>query len=81
MTGRYQPFLLFGAGVMTAKAISRGVPVETTELEFAMRFGGGIDLYATKNVVVSLEVDYVLPVSNLSDLDYVSIGWGFQYRF
>ena len=62
-------------------SVPPGVPRSRTENEFAMRFGGGIDLYATKNVVVSLEADYVLPVSSLSDLDYVSIGWGFQYRF
>jgi len=48
---------------------------------FAMRFGGGIDLYATANVVVSLEADYVLPFGNLNSLDYISIGWGLQYRF
>ncbi len=86
LTGRYQPFLLVGGGVMTAEAKLQspappGVRRSITDTEFAMRFGGGIDFYATKNVVVSLEADYVLPVSSLSDLDYISIGWGFQYRF
>ena len=86
LTGRYQPFLLVGGGVMTAEAKLQspappGAPRSITENDFTMRFGGGIDLYATKNVVVSLEVDYVLPVSSLSDVDYISIGWGFQYRF
>ena len=46
-----------------------------------MRFGGGIDLYATQNVVVSLEADYVLPVGKLEDLNYITVSWGFQYRF
>jgi opacity protein-like surface antigen len=84
LTGRYQPFLLVGGGVMTAEFKFRGdpgSPGSITETEYAMRFGGGVDLYATKNVVVSLEADYVLPVSSLSDLDYISIGVGLQYRF
>ena len=46
-----------------------------------MRFGGGIDLYATKNVVVTVGADYVLPFDDLKDLDYISIGWGIEYRF
>jgi hypothetical protein len=46
-----------------------------------MRFGGGIDLYATKHVVVSAEVDYVLPFGDLENLDYLSFGLGLQYRF
>ena len=88
LTGRYQPFLLVGAGAMTADTKVRE-PVglsftsvrNESENAFAMRFGGGIDLYATQNVVVSLEADYVLPFSNLNDMDYVSISWGVQYRF
>ena len=81
LTGRYQPFLLVGGGVMTAEFKSRGVPGSITLNEFTMRFGGGIDLYATKNVVVTVGADYVLPFDDLKDLDYISIGWGFEYRF
>jgi opacity protein-like surface antigen len=88
LTGRYQPFLLVGAGAMTADTKLRdpvglaftGLDSES-ENAFVMRFGGGIDLYATKNVVVSLDIDYVLPFANLDALDYVTIGWGVQYRF
>ena len=88
LTGRYQPFLLLGAGAMTADVKIRnpvglaftGVDSET-ENAFAMRFGGGIDVYATENAVVSLEVDYVFPFGKLDDLRYVTIGWGVQYRF
>jgi opacity protein-like surface antigen len=86
--GRYQPFLLLGAGVMSAD-ITLQDPVgleftglkSTSENEFAMRFGGGIDLYATEHVVVSLEASYVLPFRSLDALDYISVSWGFQYRF
>jgi opacity protein-like surface antigen len=87
LTGRYQPFLLVGGGVMTADLNLEDnyslFPISRTESEtaFTMRFGGGIDLYATKNAVVSLDATYVLPFGNLDDLDYISVGWGFQYRF
>jgi hypothetical protein len=53
----------------------------STETNFVMRFGGGVDFYATKHVVVSAEIDYVLPFGNLAPLDYLSIGMGIQYRF
>jgi opacity protein-like surface antigen len=86
LTGRYQPFLLLGAGVMTADFETRdtqalGLADSFHQTNFVMRFGGGIDLYATKHVVVSVEADYVLPFGNLDPLDYLSIGLGFQYRF
>ena len=88
LTGRYQPFLLAGAGVMTADIKLQdpvglgftGVKSES-ENEFALRFGAGIDLYATKHVVVSLEADYVLPFGDLDALDYITVSWGLQYRF
>lgn len=86
LTGRYQPFLLVGLGVMTAETkvkdtVGLGFSESDRFTDFAMRFGGGLDLYATENVVISVGADYVLPVGDVEDLDYVSIGWGFQYRF
>jgi opacity protein-like surface antigen len=88
LTGRYQPFLLVGAGAMTADMKLRepiglaftGLHSESDNA-FVMRFGGGIDLYATENVVLSVDADYVLPFGNLDALDYITIGWGIQYRF
>ncbi len=46
-----------------------------------MRLGGGLDFYATKSIVLSLGVDYVLPFGDVEDFDYVSLGWGLEYRF
>ena len=88
LTGRYQPFLLIGAGAMQAKTKLKqpsglaftGLGNES-ENAFALRFGGGIDLYATEHVVVSVDADYVLPFGDLDALDYVTIGWGIEYRF
>lgn len=83
LTGRYQPFVLLGGGIMTADydAKVRGFSDGSRETNFAMRFGGGVDLYATKHVVVSLETDYVIPFGNVGPLDYLSFGLGLQYRF
>jgi opacity protein-like surface antigen len=85
MTGRYQPFLQVGAGVMTAETKLRNLTVSGSEsnrtTEFAMRFGGGLEFYATKHIVLTLDTDYVLPFGDLENLDYVTIGWGLQYRF
>ena len=86
LTGRYQPFLLLGGGAMTAEftiqnQTGMGISGSERVSDFVMRFGGGIDVYATKNIVVSVGADYVLPFADLKDLDYVSIGWGIQYRF
>jgi hypothetical protein len=90
LTGRYQPFVLLGAGVLRSDfekryaARSRGLgPPSGTNVDFVLRFGAGIDLYATKHVVVSAEVDYVLPfyVGDLENLDYLSFSLGLQYRF
>jgi opacity protein-like surface antigen len=82
LTGRAQPFLLIGLGAMHAEledTIGLGISEEDTG--FAARFGGGVDFYATRELVVGMDVSYVLPTGDVEDLDYVSIGIGFQYRF
>ncbi len=82
LTGRFQPFLFAGAGLMQAEVEDTlGLFFSVTNEDFAARFGGGIDIYASEKFVVSLDTSYVLPTGDLEDLDYVSIAWGFQYRF
>lgn len=56
---------------------SSGTGLSRTDLNFAFRFGVGLDFYITKHIVVSAGADYVLPAgSELQDLDYVSFGGG-----
>ena len=89
MTGRIQPFGLIGMGVMRTRFVDfgAGLPApfdqysNVTSSGFAMRFGGGVEFYATRNIVVSLDGSYVLPTGNVQDLDYGSIGFGAQWRF
>ncbi len=88
LTGRTQPFLRAGLGLMKVEYTERdttttpspdGSKQESDETRFAFRVGGGIDYYATKNVVLGVDVDYVLSPS--LDVGYVTIGAGVQYRF
>lgn len=85
LTGRYQPFVLFGMGFLRIETDldnrGAGPDMNWTDADFAMRFGGGIDLYATKNVVVSAQADYLMPFGALDGFDFVTIGLGLQYRF
>ena len=86
LTGRYQPFFLLGLGVMTAKrevrdTLGLGFSESSRFIDVTMRFGGGLDFYATENIVLGLRLDYVLPFVDLDGLNYISFGWGFQYRF
>lgn len=82
MTGRVQPFLLAGLGVMHAKLSELGSSAnEDSSTEFAVRFGGGVDFYTTEHIVVALGIDYVMPTGNLKDYDYIAFNWGLKYRF
>ena len=81
LTGRYQPFVLLGVGFMRMEGKARAVSFRETNVDVAMRFGGGLDIYATKKAVVSVEASYLMPTGKLDDLDYYSIGLGVQFRF
>jgi len=86
LTGRYQPYVLAGAGAMTVESIVRdfrgpGGTRSDRLTMFTMRFGAGVDVYATKNIVVNVDLDYVLPVAGVKNLQYLTFGGGLQYRF
>lgn len=83
---RVQPFALLGAGLAVVKSTLKDVTgtgqrTSDTVTEFAIRAGGGIDFYATPNIVLTLDADYVRAFDDLDDFDYVSVGLGAQYRF
>lgn len=82
MTGRVQPFLLAGVGLMHAKVpnLEPGGP-SISATEFAVRFGGGVDFYLTEHVVVAIGLDYVLPTDEISEFDYLAFEWSLNYRF
>jgi len=49
--------------------------------DFVFRFGGGIDVYATDNVVVNIGASYLLPLGDVSGLKLFTVGGGIEYRF
>lgn len=87
LTGRYQPYVLFGVGIMSIESETRstanGVDAKNSQTSgmLALRFGGGIDIYATRNWVVTGGIDYVYSATSIDHMNYLSVGVGFQYRF
>jgi outer membrane protein W len=82
---RVQPFGLLGAGLVNFRTVERDKADDSHKRERdtapALRAGGGIDVYATPNVVVTFEADYLHGLGSANDLHYVSIGVGLQYRY
>ncbi len=76
LTGRVQPFLVAGVGIVTAdpETVGRGTDI-------GLRFGTGIDVYLTGNWALTLDGSYVVPTAKVKDRRYVSVGWGLLYRF
>jgi opacity protein-like surface antigen len=91
LTGRYQPFVLLGLGFMRMESKARDITGGTLEgrapqasdrtVKFAARYGAGLDVYLTQNIVVTAEGSYLMPTGQLDDLDYYQFGVGLQYRF
>jgi opacity protein-like surface antigen len=48
---------------------------------FAMKLGGGTDVYITDDWAITLDASYVMPFGNLEDLRYVNFAWGARFRF
>jgi opacity protein-like surface antigen len=54
-----------------------------SRIDGALRVGGGIDIYATRNIVSEINATYVLPFSDVGwvKTDYVSVQFRLVYRF
>lgn len=82
LTGRVQPFGLVGLGFLHADGSAGNFPGAAHPSNgFAMRFGGGLDVYATENLVVGPEFAYVLPTGSANDLDMLTVSVGLSWRF
>ena len=88
LTGRIQPYFVAGMGVLRAKFVDTGgtlgsldFPAQTRDTGFAVRLGGGVDVYVTRHLVVTLGASYVIPTGGVEDLDFLSVAFGAQYRF
>jgi hypothetical protein len=77
LTGRVQPYLLLGGGYN----FSRQEPADLTFGGWSLRGGGGLDIFLTRSLAVTGDVAYVLPTGDLTDFNYLAIGWGLKYVF
>lgn len=80
-TGRVQPYLMAGAGFLTAKSDDPTTNFQRTDTDFVARVGGGVEFYLNESVGLSVDTSYVLPAGDVKDLDYVSVGAGIFFRF
>ena len=87
LTGRIQPFLLAGVGLMHFSTKDKvGLGIKPSGEDFAARFGAGIDFHITPSIAAFAEGGYVLTTGELGGLDHVGLDqvvWsvGLQYRF
>ncbi|MFK7897724.1 MAG: porin family protein [Myxococcota bacterium] len=80
-TGRIQPYVMAGAGFLTARSDDPRTNFQRTDTDFAARVGGGIEFYLNESVGLSVDSSYVLTAGDVKDLDYVSAGVGVFFRF
>jgi opacity protein-like surface antigen len=81
LTGRFQPWIDAGAGWGQSRVDPSGAGTNDRDDSFVMRIGGGVDLYGSPDVALTIETSYVLGTGGLEDLDYLSVGAGLMLRF
>jgi hypothetical protein len=80
-TGPVQPFAMIGLGWWWERRSGSALDGVRQNGGFVSRFGGGVDFYVTRNIVVTAETAYVVPTGHVSSLDQLQIGGALQYRF
>jgi opacity protein-like surface antigen len=82
LTGRVQPYGLVGLGLLHGDGSAGNFAGAAHPSNgFAMRFGGGLEVYATENLVLGPEFAYVLPTGSANDLDMFTVAFGLAWRF
>ncbi len=76
---RIQPFLLGGAGVMSAEFTRAGSTTEETDGVF--KIGGGVDFFVTRNWVAQVATSWVSHISREPGIRYVAVKAGVTYNF
>lgn len=80
-TGPVQPFAMIGLGWWWERRWGSALNGVHQNGGFVSRFGGGLDFYVTKNVMLTAETAWVVPTGHVSSLDQLQIGGAIQYRF
>jgi opacity protein-like surface antigen len=82
LTDRFQPYALAGWGYLDVELSDKlGLGLSENSSGSVIRWGGGIDIYATRGFLLNLEASYALPLGSLDNLDFWTLGVGLQYRF
>jgi len=83
----FEPYALGGVGFLNAngngelKRVGLHGEGADSNTEFAGRVGGGLDMWITENIGAYIDAGYVMPVSDLSSVRYISVGGGIKYSF
>jgi outer membrane protein W len=85
LPGRIQPFGLIGLNYLSMETTNKAAPgpafnTSKTDDGPALRFGVGVDLFATQKIVATTDVSYMLGLSDVHDFDMVLVSLGFSYR-
>lgn len=83
LTGRWQPYALFGVGHLSAGSDGNSrTPNNANHGDGAvLRLGMGMDAYITEDWSVGPEMVYDWPFGGASDLDMMTLGVGARYKF
>jgi opacity protein-like surface antigen len=79
--GRYQPYVLIGGNGMNVDIDHKSTGPDDDETDWAFRMGLGLEIYATRHIVVGVEGSYVWALGDIWGADYTSVGAGVLFRF
>lgn len=81
LPGRVQPFGLIGIALLDMETTnSTASNANKTDDGPALRFGAGVDVYATNRLIVTTDVSYLLGLAEVDGYDMVLFSLGFQFR-
>jgi len=81
LPGRFQPFGLVGLNYLSMETNDKSAANRSkTDDGAALRFGLGLDVYATTKFIVTADVSYMLSLGDVDDYDLVLVGLGFLFR-
>jgi opacity protein-like surface antigen len=79
---RFQPYALGGVNFgYTFVHDSTDPKFSGRQTDWAFRFGGGLNIFATEHVAFYIEGSYLWGVGDLWELDYAPVGAGIEYHF
>jgi len=80
LTGRWQPYLVYGLGYIDVNGHNVQNNTGTGE-GLDMRFGIGMDANINENIAIGPEVAYVLPFQEAANFDMVTVALGIRFKF